>query len=157
MIFFSFLFWFVFFSVFVCFCKALWNVFKIDFLFLTWVQLPTIIKVDCFNHNVWQKHVFGSMRPEVKFSGLGAFGILSWTWVIHLSQSILQGNMRFSKPISKDCFRKLRRKEFHFIKIESLSSHRKYHYTALRAASDSLHFLRLEQKEHVLKCANVLG
>lgn len=54
------LFWFVcFLFVFVCFRKALWNVFKVDF-FKTWVQLPMIFKVDGFNHNVWQKHVLGS-------------------------------------------------------------------------------------------------
>lgn len=42
---------------FVCFCKALWNVFKIDFFFFNLGSATYENHFDCFNHNVWQKHV----------------------------------------------------------------------------------------------------
>lgn len=151
--------------VFVCFYKALWNVFKVDFFFLTWVQLPMIFKVDCFNHNVWQKHVLGSwgggssMRPEAKFSRLCAFGILSWTWIIHLSPRIMQGSMRFSKPVSKVYFRKLHRKGFHFIiliynQFPCIGSNMTQTEEQLATL---LHSVRLKYKKNVFKCINVWG
>lgn len=70
----------------------------------------------------------------------------------------MQGSMRFSKPVSKDYFRKLHRKGFHFILIYNQFPCIGSNMTQTEEQlATLLHSVRLKHKKNVLKYINVWG